>query len=82
MSTALPTIQPPPKPSKGDCWKLVIGDMELRRFEGIERYGTPLQPNNGRDALLDAYHEALDMAVYLRQALLERQLRKGESHAS
>jgi hypothetical protein len=28
--------------------------------------------NNGRDALLDAYEEALDLACYLKQAILER----------
>ena len=39
---------------------------------GRETYGTPLQAFNGRDALLDAYHECLDMAVYLKQAIIER----------
>jgi hypothetical protein len=33
---------------------------------------TYLQAHNGRDALLDAYQEALDLAIYLRQALAER----------
>ena len=46
--------------------------MEERRQVGIERYGTPLQPNNGRDALVDAYQEALDLACYLRQSIAER----------
>lgn len=50
---------------------LVQKDMEERHQVGIERYGTPLQPFNGRDALVDAYQEALDKTVYLRQALLE-----------
>lgn len=27
---------------------------------------------NGRDALLDAYQEALDLVVYLRQVIYER----------
>ena len=36
------------------------------------RYGTALQPHNGRDALLDAYEEALDLAMYLKQAIVER----------
>lgn len=44
----------------------------LRRRLGIERYGTPLQAHNGRDALRDAYEEALDLANYLRQAMEER----------
>lgn len=64
--------QPPPKPASGDIWRLVITDMEQRRLVGIERYGTPLQPFNGRDALMDAYFEALDLVCYLRQAIEER----------
>jgi len=53
-------------------WELVIADMHKRDHVGRERYGTPLQANNGRDALQDAYEEALDLAVYLRQAIEER----------
>ena len=49
-------------------WGLVREDMRHRDAQGRERYGTPLQPHNGRDALADAYQEALDKAVYLRQA--------------
>jgi hypothetical protein len=51
---------------------LVIQDMAARKALGIQRYGTPLQAHNGRDALLDAYQEALDLCVYLRQAIEER----------
>lgn len=53
-------------------WDLVIADMRERDRMGRYRYGTPLQVNNGRDALLDAYQEALDLVVYLRQAIEER----------
>ena len=67
------TDQSEPKPSTGDIWQLVIADMEARRLVGIERYGTPLQANNGRKALVDAYQEALDLVVYLRQELEERE---------
>lgn len=67
-----PADQPPHRPSSGDIWRLVIADMEARRLVGIERYGTPLQPFNGRDALIDAYQEALDLVAYLRQAIEER----------
>jgi hypothetical protein len=54
-------------------WELVIADMHERDHVGRQRYGTPLQAHNGRDALLDAYQEALDLVVYLRQAIEERQ---------
>lgn len=64
--------QPPPQPSTGDVWRMVIADMESRREFGIAKYGTPVQAGNGRDALLDAYQEVLDTAVYLKQAIIER----------
>ena len=52
--------------------ELVIEDMESRLNLGIERYGTGLQAGNGRDMLLDAYEEALDLCVYLRGVMYER----------
>jgi len=55
-----------------DVQTQVITDIHARRQVGIKRYGTALQPYNGRDALLDAYEEALDLAMYLKQALIER----------
>lgn len=66
------TDQPPPTPSAGDMWQLVMADMEQLRKLGIERYGMSQQPNNGRDALVDAYQEALGLCVSLRQAIEER----------
>ncbi|HWU22205.1 MAG TPA: hypothetical protein VN088_11815 [Nocardioides sp.] len=67
--------QPLPVPnSRPAIQDLVIADMAARRQVGIARYGTPLQPFNGRDALQDAYEEALDLATYLRQAIEERRL--------
>lgn len=67
--------QPDPKPadvSRPAVWGLVIGDMRMRDATGRDKYGVPLQPHNGRDALVDAYQEALDLCVYLRQAIYER----------
>lgn len=50
-----------------DRWaRLVIDDMRARDALGREKYGTPLTGGNGRDLLLDAYHEKLDALVYLR----------------
>jgi hypothetical protein len=66
---------PQPQPTKNDLpavWPLVIEDMTHRDQLGAMRYGTRLQPHNGRDALIDAYQEALDLCVYLRQAIYER----------
>jgi hypothetical protein len=55
-----------------DMWIAVLEDMMTRRDHGLEEYGTPLQPFNGRDQLADAYAEVLDLAVYLRTAIEER----------
>jgi hypothetical protein len=51
----------------------VIEDMRDRDRDRIGRrkYNTPLQAGNGRNALIDAYQEALDLCVYLRQAIEE-----------
>jgi hypothetical protein len=69
------TTNPPPKPNDSiPIWDLVIKDMQARDNVGRKRYGTPLQANNGRDALQDAYEEALDLAVYLRQVIEERRI--------
>ena len=43
---------------------------ERNRF-GKHRYGVALSPHNGRDSLVDAYQEALDKVVYLKNALVE-----------
>lgn len=65
--------QPAPVPNKfPEIWKLVIVDMNKRNEFGISKYKTALQPHNGRDALKDAYEEILDAAVYLKQAIYER----------
>lgn len=53
-------------------WPLVMRDMIDRDQSGREKYGVPLKAHNGRDTLLDAYQEALDLAVYLRTAIYER----------
>lgn len=49
----------------------VVADMAERDAVGRARYGVPLQAHNGRDAAVDAYQEALDACVYLRQGIEE-----------
>lgn len=63
--------EPPPARGRLDVWPLVIADMKERNEVGTRKYGTPLQTHNGRNALVDAYQEALDLVVYLRQAIEE-----------
>jgi len=70
---ALRTEQPAPVPNdKPAVWGLVVEDMMRRDAFGAAKYGVRLQPNNGRDFLRDAYEEALDLCVYLRGAIFER----------
>lgn len=64
-------VDPTPNASR-PVWELVIDDMQARDHAGRAKYGTPLQAHNGRDQLRDAYEEALDLAVYLRAAMIER----------
>jgi len=75
MKTGTEARKEQPAPIANDkpaVWGLVVADMQARDQLGRERYGVPLQPHNGRDALRDAYEEALDLCAYLKQALLER----------
>jgi hypothetical protein len=68
-------VVPEPMPIRNggvSVWDLVISDMKGRDEFGRRKYGTPLQVNNGRDPLVDAYQEALDLVVYLRQAIERR----------
>jgi hypothetical protein len=66
--------QPAPVPNDLPAvWDLVIEDMRQRDALGLSRYGTRLQPHNGRDGLRDAFEEALDMVAYLRQEIEERE---------
>ncbi len=64
--------QPVPTGSGRRVVDAVMEDMQFRRQHGITKYGTELLTHNGRDALVDAYQEALDLVVYLKQELMER----------
>ncbi len=69
-----------PKPRVNDnphITDLVINDLSERKRVGTAKYGTPLQAFNDRDALQDAYEEALDLCQYLKQAIEERNNKQG-----
>ena len=68
----LNTPQPSPMKGRVSIVPLVIADLKQRSEMGRRKYGTELMSFNGRDALIDAYQEALDLALYLRQAIEER----------
>ena len=67
---------PQPRPEKRQGGQVVVdfvlADVQERAEMGKRKYGTYLEAFNGRDPLWDAYQEAIDLAMYLRQALLER----------
>jgi len=64
--------QPDPKPGNIIVKDYVISDIMERVNAGFKKYGCYLQTENGRDALWDAYQEAIDLVMYIRQAILER----------
>ena len=45
--------------------------IDERKGLGVRRYGKPLQINNGRDAMTDAFEEAFDLYMYLAQMIME-----------
>ena len=64
--------QSAPKGSGNPILGMVLADLTNRALEGKEKYGEPLKAHNGRNPLWDAYQEALDLAMYLRQAIEEQ----------
>lgn len=65
--------QPMPEGDGADIVELVKNDLECRAVLGERKYGERLKPHNGRDALVDAYQEALDLCMYLRQVIEEKE---------
>lgn len=51
---------------------IIIEAMQESKRVGIERYGQPLKPMNGRDTFQDAQEEARDFYVYLTALIEER----------
>lgn len=51
---------------------LVLTDIHERAEFGKSKYGTYLQPGNGRDALKDLYQEQLDALMYTRLLIFQR----------
>jgi hypothetical protein len=61
-----------PHGTGADIATLVQRDIEARARVGEQKYGERLRAHNGRRSLVDAYQEALDLCMYLRQALEEK----------
>jgi hypothetical protein len=68
-----PHDQALPEPNDRPVMHEVLIDLIRSRLAiGIERYGTGLQPMNGRDALRDQVEELIDAAVYTLQIRHEK----------
>lgn len=65
--------QPDPKQGEKIVVDVVLSDIRERAETGKRKYGTYLETHNGRNALWDAYQEAIDLVMYLRQAILEQE---------
>lgn len=63
--------EPAPTGDGTDVTNLVVDDITARSAAGEKKYGTRLKTFNGRNALVDAYQEALDLVMYLRQRIEE-----------
>ena len=73
MANRINKPQPEPQGKGKVVINYVIRDLLERAEIGREKYGTYLETGNGRDALIDAYQEAMDLVMYLRQIILERE---------
>ena len=69
---------PGPNKEKRPVYPEVVKDLLERVEMGKKEYGEALHTNNGRPALQDAYEEALDLAMYLKQRLMEEEAGKKE----
>lgn len=65
------TDQKLPSGGKVEVQQALIDVIAKRRELGIRKYGQPLMTHNGRSVLRDAWEEAIDLAVYLTQMMLE-----------
>ena len=59
-----------------DITQDLIDELLARKELGLSKYGTLLQPFNGRDFLRDILDEAIDGLAYVRGALQEAHERK------
>lgn len=65
--------QPKPRGGTDVVVDFVLNDIKERAEAWKKKYGTYLKTHNGRDALWDAYQEAIDLVMYLRQEILKRE---------
>lgn len=57
--------------SQEEAFQRFLDNIKARDAFGLSKYGTRLQPFNGRSATRDAYEEAFDGIAYSRTKLFE-----------
>ncbi len=77
MTNKAATNQHDPTKGKTSILPLVLADLQARSDMGKKKYGVRLYTRNGRSALWDAYQEALDLVMYLRQMIEEGENKHG-----
>ncbi len=63
--------QPQPHGTGQPVGERLIELIQERTKLGIQKYGEPLTTHNGRDSMLDALQESIDLNQYLMKALME-----------
>lgn len=63
--------QPAPLPGGREVAKYFLEVFDDQVARGLRNYGAPLTTFNGRDCLLDAITEAVDLGMYLCQRKLQ-----------
>lgn len=56
--------------------QLMIAEARERDAQGEKKYGVALRAFDGRDSMIDAYQEVMDLVVYLKKAVIEATHRK------
>lgn len=70
------TVHEPMPNASGEKQTVVVDelvkDLQARVEVGKIKYGESLKSHNGRNCLMDAYQEVLDLAMYFKQLLIEQ----------
>ena len=79
MLTNAPIPQQPlgcvePEPPTSSITRALCAELIRREQVGTLKYGRPLRPFDNRRTLVDALEESLDMAVYLKKAVMEQEM--------
>ncbi len=84
MSETSPSVRLEPMPIQNGSrpiYELLIDFIRQRAELGLKTYKTYLQAHNGRDALVDALQESVDLNQYLMQMVVEAESQRDSTIA-